>query len=1231
VVVTNEAASTVSVLLANGDGSFQAPRSFPTGQNPHAVVVGDVNGDGKLDIVTANDDDTVSVLLGNGDGTFQAPRNTLVGGNLLAVALSDVNGDGWPDLVTSDFVSNTVTVLLSRGDGYFQSAGTYNVGAWPDAIAVADLTGAGHPDLIVANKNDDSVSVLLGNGDGTFRDTQTISGGGGPSSVTVADLNGDGVPDLVVADSADNSISVLLGNGDGAFQNAGRYVVGSRPGAVVAGYFNDDALPDLAVANTFDNSVSVLLGNGDGTFEDAQTYAVGAFPSALAVGDANGDGAYDLITANVLSNNVSVLLNQEVPQAHQLTLTVPDTLTAGTASTVTVRAWSIYGTVTSGYQSTVHFSSSDPRAGLPADYTFTAADRGIHTFNVTMCQAGAQTLTVTDAADASLMAGAAVSVVPGTVTSLALSVDPTTAQAGDAMELTVTAQDSCGNTVRGYRGLVHFTSSDGQATVPPDYTFTAGDQGVHTFPLILRTAANQTVRAIDVGSPSVNGTATVTVTPSAASTFILSGLPGSLMAGTQGSVTVTAKDQFGNTATGYSGTVHIASTDSGAALPADYAFTASDSGVHTFPVTLRSLGGQTIRVQDNGNPLIYGTINTTVTPAAEVFVFSGLPSGARAGDLVSVTVTVRDHSGNIAIDYRGTVHFASTDSAATLPSDYGFTAADRGVHTVSMILRTPGNRVVTATDTANGSISGGATISVIGPGDLDPTFGSGGTVTTTFEATEVRDVAIQSDGKTVAAGWSTDGAGRNYFALARYQIDGSLDQTFGYGGRIRGYSDIVYDLGASGVAVQPDGRIVVVGWGRWVGPGIALVRYTANGQPDTTFGNGGWVFTSLGTNTYFYSQVWHVVLQADGKIVVAGSVFLRNGTSWQENFALFRYRSDGSLDGSFGAGGEVVTNFGRFGASEAKGIVLQADGRIIVAGSVWFTNTSVFGLARYRTDGSLDPTFGNGGLVTTDWENNSASKEALAVAVQPDGRIVAVGHSGIDFALARYRIDGTLDPSFGTGGKAYIYWGASSQASGVSVQSNGKIVAAGFSGSTFALARFRTDGTLDPTFGNGGKVITAIGSGSKANAVALAADGRIIAAGWSDGRFALARYAGDPTGPGNGPSNSDGSDEHRLGSSPTNDSLSPGSALSPFDQFIASSDGASTNGTVCEPPDSLSRAIGSEPLVDELFADEHRKASGIGRGSCDGGGLVVSPRRIGSTANLDAQFQTTDSVFTADW
>ena len=328
-VPANPAADTVSVLLGNGDGTFQSGAGYAAGRGPTSAVPGDFNNDGKLDVAVANDRDgtaegssTVSVLIGNGDGSFQAPRTFAVGSMSWAVAAGDFNGDGAPDLAAANTASTTVSVLLGYGNGNFPAALTIAVGHNPEGLAAGDFNGDGRRDLAASNAGSNTISVLLGNGNGTFQEPLTIAAGQVPVFVAVGDFNRDTRQDLVVAnygsshyysDTVASTVSVVLGNGDGTFGAPQTFEAGSGPHGIAVGDFNRDGTQDLAVANLGPypqraTTVAVLIGQGDGTFRAPQTFEAGHALTGVAIGDFNRDGLQDLTLSSGDDATVSVLL-----------------------------------------------------------------------------------------------------------------------------------------------------------------------------------------------------------------------------------------------------------------------------------------------------------------------------------------------------------------------------------------------------------------------------------------------------------------------------------------------------------------------------------------------------------------------------------------------------------------------------------------------------------------------------------------------------------------------------------------------------------------------------------------------------------------------------------------------------------------------------------------------------------------------------------------------------------
>jgi hypothetical protein len=398
--------------------------------------------------------------------------------------------------------------------------------------------------------------------------------------------------------------------------------------------------------------------------------------------------------------------------ATHLSVTSQATTTAGYVITLGVQALDGYGNTATGYSGTVHFSSNDAQAVLPTDYTFTAADAGIHLFNITLKTAGSTSVTATDV-NAPGITGtrAGIAVNPAAGASLSVTGFPATVTAGTAFNLTVTVRDASGNVATFYNGTVSFTSSDAQAILPGSYTFNYLDQGVHTFTVWLKTAGSQTITVKDTTS-GFSTQAGITVNTAAASSFLVAGFPSSTTAGVAHTFTVTVQDAYGNTVTGYGGTVHFSSSDAQAVLPANYTFTASDQGVHTFTATLKTAGPQSLTLADVAAPISGGFFNLTVTAAAATHFAISAPSSVSAGVAFNVTVTALDAYGNVANGYTGSVHFSTTSRRATLPADYTFVSGDNGVHAFSVILRTSGTQTLTVTDKGNSSLTGSATVRV---------------------------------------------------------------------------------------------------------------------------------------------------------------------------------------------------------------------------------------------------------------------------------------------------------------------------------------------------------------------------------------------------------------------------------------------------------------------------------------------------------------------------------------
>ena len=398
------------------------------------------------------------------------------------------------------------------------------------------------------------------------------------------------------------------------------------------------------------------------------------------------------------------------------------------------------------------------------------------------------------------------------------------------------------------------------------------------------------------------------------------------------------------------------------------------------------------------------------------------------------------------------------------------------------------------------------------PGSPDVNFGNGGLVTTSFgnDDAEAFAIAIQTDGKIVVAGVSDPGSGN--FTLVRYRSNGNLDSFFGDNGKVNTDFNNGKDV-AKAIAIQKNGKLLLAGYCyASSGNQFAIARYNDNGNLDLSFGSGGKKTISFGSSANSYGNA--IAIQTDGKILVAGSNW--NGSS--DQFALVRLDSDGSPDNSFGNNGIVTTSIGS-NADIAYSLAIQGDGKIVVAGSSDNGSGEDFVLVRYNTDGSKDTSFNHKGIVITDFDQSA--NIGRSVIIQDDGKIVVAGYTWVSafshhvISVARYKTNGQPDSSFSLDGKNQAAIGIyDCLGNAALLQQDAKIVVAGksFNGSNddFGIIRFDYNGEVDTNFGNKGIVTTNFGSNDRGYAVALQRDGKIVVAGESNANFALARYIGCP-------------------------------------------------------------------------------------------------------------------------
>src|SRR5262245_3545788 len=370
-------------------------------------------------------------------------------------------------------------------------------------------------------------------------------------------------------------------------------------------------------------------------------------------------------------------------------------------------------------------------------------------------------------------------------------------------------------------------------------------------------------------------------------------------------------------------------------------------------------------------------------------------------------------------------------------------------------------------------------------------------------------VAAQRDGKIVVAG-SAEVGGVDQFALVRYNSDGSLDTGFNGNGKVTTAVGTGTCKG-EGVALQEGGKIVVVGHS--FNPEgqscFTVLRYSANGSLDTSFGESGKITTAVAKE----SNADSVAMQSDGKIVVAGNAFIDGNNN---DFGVVRYNANGKLDSSFNQTGKATADFGAHDLP--RSVAVHGDGRIVVAGYTTNESKEQCALACFRANGSLDTNFNGTGKVITKF-GGDGDAEGEGVAAQSDGKTVAVGYATVggvqQFAIERYKNDGALDASFGGTGRVLTAVGISgSNATGVALQKDGKIVVAGYAVNNsgriydFACLRYDADGSLDQSFGDHGKVTTDVGDGKASSVVAQ--DNKIIVAGYAyadnNSEFAVLRY-----------------------------------------------------------------------------------------------------------------------------
>ncbi len=486
--------------------------------------------------------------------------------------------------------------------------------------------------------------------------------------------------------------------------------------------------PSDAGRHTFYGIVLKTSGN--------QSITLTLTPSAAAPRTGERSRGSGRVNAAQITTVFNVLVNPGATVV--FSLTASGTVFVGDAFNLTVAARDAFGNTTPAYSGTAHFTSSDPSASLPANYTFVAGDNGQHTVSATLRTPGNQNVVATDVATPTITGSAGINAITRPVSHFNLVPGTTTPTAGTQFNLTVTPVDAADGILNTYNGTVRVTSTDPQAaTLVNSYTFTTGaggDNGSHTFGVTLRSSGSQTVTVTEIGGTGLTGNTIVNVGPAAPAGFNVQA-PSPVTAGTPFNLTASVRDNFGNPVPSFTGSVRITSSDPQAAtLVNSYTYTTADNGSHLFNATLLTAGNQTITATNIEQPTITGSTPVTVNSAgaSRLLVTPTTPT-PNAGAPFTTRVTPNDPYGNTVPNYAGTVHLTSSDTGAVLPGNYTFNPpTDFAGHDFTIILNTPGNQSIVATDTVNTGITGSANVTVanatassfgVVPGTTTPTAG----------------------------------------------------------------------------------------------------------------------------------------------------------------------------------------------------------------------------------------------------------------------------------------------------------------------------------------------------------------------------------------------------------------------------------------------------------------------------------------------------------------------------
>ncbi|MDE3057337.1 MAG: VCBS repeat-containing protein [Bacteroidota bacterium] len=1000
------------------------------------------------------------------------------------VAAADLDGDGNIDFVVGNTSSDVsvISVFKNNGDGTFAPKADYATGVTPRAVTAADVDGDGHIDLVVTNGSSNTVSVLKNKGDGTFAAKVDYAAGTEPTSVTAADLDGDGYIDLAVANYSSSTLSVFKNNGDGTFAARVDYATGAGPHSVAAADLDGDGYVDLVVVNQNANTVSVFKNKGDGTFAAKVDYTTGGTPQWVTAGDLDGDGHIDLAVANANSNTVSVFKNKgDGTFAAKVDYTTgsntfPSSVTAadldgdGDLDLAAANSGSNTVSVLKNNGDGTFASKVDYTTGL-SPYAVAAAD---------LNGDGAMGLLVTNESSASV--SVLTSVVLPKITSVTPSKNALNVAASASIQFTFNKDmDSttliAGSTikVRGsltglHSGTISYDSSTRTATYTPASAFKPGE--------VVTVTATTGIKAKSGKALNSPYSWSFTVQSGSADTYLAKAdyttgkHPGSVAAADldgDGNIdlVVANSDTLTNTVS-----VFKNNGDGTFAAKADYA-----TGKGPVSVAAADLNGDghidLVVADQNANTISVLKNNGDGTFAAKVDYTAGTHP-------ISVSVADVDGDGDLDIAVvnwnSNTLSVFKNNGDGTFAAKVDYATGTYPTSVTAADVDGDGNLDLIVANLSSNTVS-------VFKNNGDGTFAAKVDYTTGTSPVSVTAADLDGDGKidlAVANLYS------NTVSVFKNNGDGTFAAKVDYatGSNTFPSSVTAADLngdGAMDLAVADYSNTVSVFKNNGDGTFAAKVDYKTGSHP---------------------SPVIAADLNGDGAMDLAVTNFSSNTVSVILSHKRVPTYSDGTLDGGFGIGGEAAAAFGADNTVNA--IAIQPDGKIVAAGG----SNADFALARFTAKGVLDTTFGTKGKVTTDLGSVMGPEQAYGVAIQRDGKIVAAGLKDQDFALARYDSNGTLDASFGTGGKVVTDVGNSSDDGGkaVAIQSNGKIVVAGYSNNNFAVLRYDTTGSLDASFGTGGKVTTDFGGFEYGYGIAIQTDGKIVVAGDAGPGFAVARY-----------------------------------------------------------------------------------------------------------------------------